>query len=71
MLRALIDVARSAGMHQVLAETVTDQSHVIKAFKELNFEWQCTMPDAFILPDGSTRDVAVMILQLVDHRGEF
>ncbi len=71
MLRALIDLARKRGLHQLVAQIVTDQGPVIKAFEELGFERKCTLPDYFMLPDGSTRDVALMILQLVQYRGEF
>lgn len=71
MLRALIDLGRNVGLHQLVAEIVTDQGPVIKAFQELGFRQQCTLSDYFMLPDGSTRDIALMILQLVQHRGEF
>ena len=71
MLQALIDLARSVGLHQLIAEVVTDQGPVIKAFTELGFTRQCTLSDHFMLPDGSTRNVALMILPLVEHRGEF
>ncbi len=71
MLRALIEVARSEGLHQLVAEVVTDQGPVIKAFEELGFSRQCTLPDYFMLPDGSTRDVALMLMPLIQHRGEF
>jgi L-amino acid N-acyltransferase YncA len=71
MLQALIDIARNAGLHQLIAEVVTDQSKVIKAFEELGFVRQCTLSDHFMLSDGSTHDVALMVLPLVEHRGEF
>lgn len=71
MLRALIDIARNVGLHQLIARIVTDQGPVIKAFQDLGFEHQCTLPNYFMLPNGSTRDIALMILQLVEHRGEF
>jgi L-amino acid N-acyltransferase YncA len=71
MLQALIDLGRSAGLHQLIARVVTDQGPVIKAFAELGFSRQCVLTDYFMLPDGSTRDVALMVLQLVEHRGEF
>lgn len=71
VLRALIDIGRNVGLHQLIAEIVTDQGPVIKAFEELGFERQCTLPDYFMVPDGSTRDVALLILQLVQYRGEF
>lgn len=71
MLQALIDIARSTGLHQLIAEVVTDQGPVIKAFRELGFNQTCILPDYFMLPDGSTRDVALMLMPLVEHRGEF
>lgn len=71
MLRALIDVARKKGLHQLLAEVVADQPHTIKAFQEFGFEHRVTMPDFFMLPDGETCDVAILILPLVRHEGEF
>lgn len=71
MLRALIDIARSVGLHQLIAEVVTDQGPVIKAFEELGFKRECTLADYFMLPDSSTRDVALLVLTLVQHRGEF
>ncbi len=71
MLRALIDIARNLGLHQLVAEIVTDQAPVIKAFQELGFQQQCVLSDYFMLHDGSTRDVALMILHLVRHREEF
>ncbi|MFQ5578443.1 MAG: GNAT family N-acetyltransferase [Anaerolineae bacterium] len=71
MLQALIDIGRNMGLHQLIAKVVTDQGSVIKAFKELGFSKECTLSDYFMLPNGSTRDVALMILPLVQHRGEF
>jgi RimJ/RimL family protein N-acetyltransferase len=71
MLRSLIDIARKQGLQQLLAEVVADQPQVIKAFRELGFEHRATLPDFFMLPDGETRDVAILILPLVRHEGEF
>lgn len=71
MLRALIEIARTEGLHQLIARVVTDQGPVIKAFRELGFSHECTLADYFMLPDGSTRDVDLMVLPLVQHRGEF
>ena len=71
MLQTLIDLGRSVGLHQLVARVVTDQGPVIKAFEELGFRRQCTLVDYFMLPDSSTRDMALMVLPLVEHRGEF
>ena len=71
MLRSLIDVARKSGLQQLVAEIVADQVKVINAFKELGFELRATYPDYFMMPDGETHDVAVLILCLTKKREEF
>jgi L-amino acid N-acyltransferase YncA len=71
MLRALIEVARKSGLQQLVAEIVADQVKVINAFKQLGFELRATYPDYFMMPDGETHDVAVLILSLAHKREEF
>lgn len=64
MLNTLIDLARRLGLRILVAEVVADQSKVIKAFQNLGFSLRCTFDDYFMLPDGDTRDVAVLLLNL-------
>lgn len=64
MLNTLIDLARRKDLDLLLAEVVADQSRVIKAFQKLGFELRCTFEDYFMLPDGDTRDVAMLFLRL-------
>lgn len=71
MLRALIDAARKAGLQQVVAEIVADQAKVVSAFQQLGFELRATYPDYFMMPDGETHDVVVLILRLTPQREEF
>lgn len=71
LLRALIDVARKCGLQQLVAEVVADQVKVINAFKALGFEQRATLPDYFMMPDGETHDVVVLILPLSHKRDEF
>lgn len=71
MLQTLIDIARNQGLHVLIAEVVTDQGPVIKAFEELGFKRQCSLANYFMLPDGATCDVALLLMPLVEHRGEF
>ncbi len=71
MLRALIDVARKFGLQQLVAEVVADQVKVINAFKQLGFELRTTYPDYFMMPDGETHDVAILILSLTHKQDEF
>jgi L-amino acid N-acyltransferase YncA len=71
MLRSLIDIARKSGLQQLVAEIVADQVKVINAFKQLGFEARSTYPDYFMMPDGETHDVVVLILSLASRRDEF
>ena len=71
MLRALIDVARKCGIQQLVAEIVADQVKVISAFKALGFEQRATYPDYFMMPDGETHDVVILIFSLGRKHEEF
>ncbi|MFQ6057553.1 MAG: GNAT family N-acetyltransferase [Anaerolineae bacterium] len=71
MLKTLIDLARRFGLQQLVAEVVASQVKVIKAFQSLGFQLRCTLEDYFILPDGETQDVAILILRLVPRKEEF
>ncbi|MCI0476009.1 MAG: GNAT family N-acetyltransferase [Anaerolineales bacterium] len=71
MLRALLDIARKCGIQQLVAEVVADQVKVISAFKVLGFEQRATYPDYFMMPDGETHDVVVLILSLGHKHEEF
>lgn len=71
MLRALIDLARKAGLHMLVAEIVADQTKVIKAFRNVGFELQCSFEDYFMFPDGETADVAILAMRLTPREEEF
>lgn len=71
MIIKTIDLARRLGLHFLVAEVVADQASVIKAFQNLGFKHQCTIEDYFMLPDGETRDVAVLFLSLRRKTDEF
>lgn len=71
MLTTLIELARKQDLHTLVAEIVADQSKVIKAFQALGFQLRCTFEDYFMLPNGETRDVAVLILCLRPDIDEF
>ncbi len=71
MLRCLIDVARRLGLQQLYAEIVTTQPQVVKAFEDLGYRHEVTLRDYFLTSDGETLDMAVLVLRLVDHSGEF
>lgn len=71
MLRCLIDVARRVGLQQMYAEVLTNQPQIIKAFGDLGYQHEVVLRDYFITDSGETLDVAIMVLRLVDHSGEF
>ncbi len=71
MLRSLVDIARKTGLQQLVAEIVSDQVKVINAFKQLGFEQSAIFPDYFMMPDGETHDVTILILSLISKKEEF
>jgi acetyltransferase len=71
MLRTIIDLARKAGLHVLIAEIVADQTKVIKAFQNVGFEAQCKSEDAFMFPDGETTDTVVLTMRLISREEEF
>ncbi len=71
MLRAVVDIGRKVGLQQLVAEIVADQVKVTNAFKELGFEQRAVYPDYFMMPDGETHDVAILILPLRAKHEEF
>lgn len=64
LLNALIDVARQRGLHQLMAESVSDQAWLIRACLHRGFELCYTLPDAFMFPDGSMQGVTILRLCL-------
>jgi RimJ/RimL family protein N-acetyltransferase len=71
MLRNLIRIARLAELQQLYAEVLILQPRVIKAFEDLGFRQEVTLRDYFITGSGETLDMAILVLRLVDHSGEF
>jgi L-amino acid N-acyltransferase YncA len=71
VLQGLIDIARKRGLHFLEVEIVSDQSHMIKAFNNLGFTTKCVLEDFYMLPDGSIRDLHLMILTLQTHTHDF
>ncbi len=71
LLQTLIDIARRQGIHILVAEILSSQTHIIKAFGALGFKTKATFDDYFMLPDGRTQDVVLMLNSLVSHHDEF
>lgn len=71
MLRNLLGIARHAELQQLYAEVLILQHRVIEAFEDLGFRHEVTLRDYFITGSGETLDMAILVLRLVDHAGEF
>ena len=71
MLSGLIDIARKIGLQQLVAEIVTNQVQVIKAFQSLGFKQEFIYRDYFMTPQGETLDVALLILRIVENPATF
>lgn len=71
MVHCLGDIARRLGLQQLYAETLMIQPQVIKAFEALGYQHEATLRDYFITGSGETLDVALLVLRIVDHTGDF
>jgi len=71
MLRAVIDIAKRLELHLLTVEVLANRTSIIRAFRGLGFQMQATLPDYFIMPDGETLDVVLMMLPLVRTVNEF
>jgi L-amino acid N-acyltransferase YncA len=71
MLKTVIELARKQSLHILVAEIVTEQPQVIKAFQNLGFILRCTFEDFFMFPDGDLRDSVILTLPLKPKSYEF
>ena len=71
MLKTLTELARREGLHWLQAEVFASQPKVIRAFEGLGFERQCVLEDYFMLPDGQTEDVVILLMRLLERGDVF
>ena len=71
MLKALIDLARKEGLHQLYAEVFASTPKAIRALEGLGFARRCTMEDYFMLPDSQTEDIVLLVMRLLKRVDEF
>jgi RimJ/RimL family protein N-acetyltransferase len=71
MLRSLLEIARTLSLQQLYIEVVSTQHNVIKALLDQGFQHEVTLHDYFMTSDGTTLDMAVLALKLVERSGEF
>jgi L-amino acid N-acyltransferase YncA len=71
MLKTLVELARKEGLHWLQAEVFASQPKVIRAFETVGFDRQCVFIDYFMLPDGHTEDVAILLMRLLKRTDAF
>lgn len=68
LLKELIEIGREMGLHMLVAEVVSDELSVIKAFRKLGFVRHAEFDDYFMDVDGGLHDVSVMVLSLAGRK---
>lgn len=68
MLEELIEIGREMGLHMLVAEVVSDELSVIKAFRKLGFVRHAEIDDYFMDVDGGLHDVSLMMLPLITRK---
>lgn len=68
LLQELIRLGGSIGLHFLVAQVVSEQISVIKAFRKLGFKRQAELDDFFMEKDGTTHDVSIMVYSLTDDQ---
>ena len=68
LLGELIEIGRDMGLHMLIAEVVSDELSVVKAFRKLGFVRHAEIDDYFMDMDGNLRDVSLMLLPLAARK---
>ncbi len=68
LLKELIQLGGSLGLRFLVAQVVSDQISVIKAFRKLGFKRQAELDDFFMESDGKLHDVSIMVYSLSDDQ---
>jgi len=68
LLQELIRIAGTIGLRFLVAQVVSEQISVIKAFRKLGFKRQAELDDFFMEKDATTHDVSIMVYPLTDDR---
>ncbi len=68
LLQELIRIAGTIGLRFLLAQVVSEQISVIKAFRKLGFKRQAELDDFFMESDGTFHDVSIVVYSLSDDQ---
>lgn len=64
LLKELIEIGRDMGLHMLVAEVVSAELSVVKAFRKLGFVRHAEIDDYFMDADDKLHDVSLMVLPL-------
>ena len=68
LLKELIEIGREMGLHMLVAEVVSAELAVVKAFRKLGFVRHAEFDDYFMDADGGLHDVSLMVLPLAARK---
>ncbi|MCK5681490.1 GNAT family N-acetyltransferase [bacterium] len=68
LLEELVEIGREMGLHMLVAEVVSAELSVIKAFRKLGFVRHAEIDDYFMDVDGELHDVSMMVLPLAARK---
>jgi L-amino acid N-acyltransferase YncA len=68
LLEELIEIGREMGLHMLIAEVVSEELSVVKAFRKLGFVRHAEIDDYFMDMDGNLHDVSLMLLPLAARK---
>ena len=68
LLQELVEIGREMGLHMLLAEVVSAELSVVKAFRKLGFVRHAEFDDYFMDSSGDLHDVSMMVLPLAARK---
>ncbi len=68
LLKELIEIGREMGLHMLVAEVVSAELSVVKAFRKLGFVRHAEFDDYFIDTEDHLHDVSIMVLPLAARK---
>jgi ribosomal protein S18 acetylase RimI-like enzyme len=64
IIKELLQIGTQLGLHFIKAEIMMDNPLAIKAFRQLGFDYLCTIDGYFMARSGKTQNVAMMLKRL-------
>ncbi|HOV87779.1 MAG TPA: GNAT family N-acetyltransferase [Syntrophobacteraceae bacterium] len=64
IIKELVDIGTRQGLYFLQAEVLTENQLALRAFKQLGFEYKCTLEEYFMSRRKRTYDVALLLKRL-------